>query len=208
MKRWALALAVIASSWSLQGRAEAPTLKSVLAQLANIEALSARFHEEKQMALLAAPLASDGRLYYQKPRMLARHTERPHKASVLLMGDELSFGDASHAESMELSSQPALRVLVDTFVSVLAGDMAALERVASLKLTTLADGGYRIDVLPKDEKVKRLVRSMAFEGKGASLSRMELLDANGDTTLTTFTAVELRKPFGAPDLKKLFRIGG
>ncbi|HEY6876446.1 MAG TPA: LolA-related protein, partial [Polyangiales bacterium] len=99
------------------------------------------------------------------------------------------------------------RVLVDTFVSVLAGDLAALERVATVTLEPRGDG-YRIQVSPKDDKVKRLVRAMSFDGRGANLSRMELLDANGDTTITTFSALELRKPFSAAEQKKLFRVGG
>jgi outer membrane lipoprotein-sorting protein len=160
------------------------------------------------MALLAQPLASDGTLHYAKPRLLVRHTAAPHASSVLLRGQTLSFGDAKHTESLELSAQPALRVLVDTFVSVLAGDLAALERVATLRIEPSANGGYRIHILPRDDKVKRLVRSMTFEGKGAILSRMELLDANGDTTVTSFRDVKLLKPYSAAEQARIFRIGG
>lgn len=184
-----------------------PQLAQVLEQLAKIDALSARFHEDKRMALLAHPLGSDGVIYYAKPRMLARHTDKPRKSSVLLRGDTLSFGDAQHKESLELSAQPALRVLVDTFVHVLAGDHAALRKVADVTLESLNDARYRIRVVPKDEKVRRLVRSMSFEGKGAQLVQMELLDANGDSTLTTFSDVKLRKPFSAAEQARFFRIG-
>jgi outer membrane lipoprotein-sorting protein len=180
---------------ALPARAEPPTLEAVLAKLAGIEALTARFHEEKRMALLAAPLSSEGTLHYQKPRLLARHTDKPRRGSLLLRGDTLSFGNAKDAQSIALSSQPALRVLVDTFVSVLAGDRAALERVATVTLEPQAGEGYRIRVTPKDDKVKRLVQTMTFDGEGARLSRMELLDASGDTTITTFRDVVVRKPF-------------
>ncbi|MDB4987756.1 MAG: putative transrane protein [Myxococcaceae bacterium] len=202
-----LAVQAQASSHADAGTARAVDVRSVLAQFAKIEALSAKFHEEKRMALLAQPLSSDGTLHYAKPRLLARHTERPHPASVLLRGETLSFGDSKHEERIELSAQPALRVLVDTFVSVLAGDLAALERVADVSVEASANGGYRIRVLPKDDKVKRLVRSMSFDGQGATLSRMELLDANGDTTVTTFSDVQRRASFSAAEQARIFRIG-
>jgi outer membrane lipoprotein-sorting protein len=150
---------------------------------------------------------SEGTLYYAKPRLLARHTDKPRKASLLLRGETLSFGDKEHSESIELSAQPSLRVLVDTFVSVLGGDLAALTRVADVRAEALPNQGFRIRVLPKDDKVKRLVRSMSFEGMGALLSRMELLDANGDTTVTTFQDVALRKAFSAAEQARLFKIG-
>jgi hypothetical protein len=125
----------------------------------------------------------------------------------VLEGDVLSFGDEKRSESIGVSSQPALALLVETFVSVLAGDRAALERVAEVKLESLA-GGFRILVTPKDAKVKRLVQFMAFEGQGATLSRMELLDATGDRSVTTFSAVTLRKRFSDGERARLFRIGG
>jgi outer membrane lipoprotein-sorting protein len=188
--------------------AQAPLeVSEVLARLAKTDALSAHFHEDKRMALLAQPLRSEGTLYYEKPRLLARHTDKPHKASLLLRGDTLSFGDQQHSESIELSAQPALRVLVDTFVSVLAGDLAALTRVADLAIEALPERGFRIRVTPKDERVLRLVRSMSFEGQGALLSRMELLDANGDSTVTTFSEVQLRKAFSAAERARFFKIG-
>lgn len=195
------------------GTAEPPpataarTLDAVLGKLAGIEALSAHFHEEKRMSLLAAPLVSDGRLLYQRPRLLARHTDKPRKASLLLKGDTLSFGSTKEEQSIALSSQPSLRVLVDTFVSVLAGDRAALERMATVTLEPQEGDGYRIRVTPKDEKVKRLVQAMTFDGKGATLARMELVDASGDTTVTTFRDVVLRKPFSDAERARLFKIG-
>jgi outer membrane lipoprotein-sorting protein len=182
-------------------------LSTVLAQLAKIEALSAHFHEEKRMALLAQPMNSEGTLYYEKPRSLARHSDKPRKSSLLLRGEVLSFGDREHSETIQLSAQPSLRVLVDTFVSVLAGDLAALTRVADVSAEALPNQGFRIRVIPKDPKVKRLVRSMSFEGQGALLSRMELLDANGDTTLTTFRDVVLRKAFSPAEQARFFKIG-
>jgi outer membrane lipoprotein-sorting protein len=197
-------LAVVLLWLTSVAHAQAPSLAGVLAEFAKVEALSAKFHEQKTMSLLARPIESDGTLHYQKPRKLVRHS---NKASVLLDGDKLTFGDATSSQSMDLSSQPALRVLVDTYVSVLAGDLAALERVATVTLEAQGPG-YRIHVTPKDAKVKRLVKAMSFDGEGAKLTRMELLDANGDTTVTTFRALTLRKRFSAAEQKQLFRVGG
>lgn len=187
-------------------------LAAVLRQLAKTEALSARFREEKRMALLAQPLVSEGTLHYARPRMLVRHTERPRRTSLLLRDDVLTFGDAQHAERLALSSQPAVRVLVETFVSVLAGDLAALSRAADVVFEPLERGGFRIRVTPKDAQVRRLVTAMQFEGalgeRGATLSRMELHDASGDVTVTTFSGISFRKAFSDAERARLFRMGG
>jgi hypothetical protein len=192
-------------------RADEPSpalLDSLLARFAKIEALSAHFSEEKRMALLAVPLRSQGMLYYAKPRLLARHTQSPQKSSMVLRGEKLEFGDATHSESMGLDAQPAVRVLVDTFVSVLAGDRAELAKLADLQVEVLPADGWRIRVTPRDPGVLRIVRSMSFEGKGAELSRMELLDANGDRTITSFDDVRVGKRPSEAESARLFRIGG
>jgi outer membrane lipoprotein-sorting protein len=183
-------------------------LDALLARLAKIESLIAHFSEEKQMALLAVPLRSQGTLYYAKPRLLARHTQSPQKSSLVLRGDKLEFGDAAHSESMGLDAQPAVRVLVDTFVSVLSGDRAQLSKLAQLEVESLPAEGWRIHVTPRDPAVLRIVRKMSFEGKGPELSRMELLDANGDRTLTNFSEVQLGKRLSDAEVARLFRIGG
>ncbi len=186
---------------------ESALLSDLLGRFAAIQAMQAHFSEEKYMALLAVPLKSEGTLYYAKPRLLARHTEKPQKGSLVLRGDQLTFGDAAHQESLSLDAQPAVRVLIDTFVSVLSGDGAGLQKLADLKVESLADGGFRIHVTPKDPGVLRIVKSMSFEGKGPVLSRMELLDANGDRTVTTFTGFKALDKFSDADTKRLFRVG-
>jgi outer membrane lipoprotein-sorting protein len=188
-------------------RAEEPTMESVLAAFANVTALSAHFREEKQMALLSVPLISEGDIYYERPRRLARHTKLPAASSVVLDGAQLSFGDAQHKESMGVDAHPALRVLVDTFVSVLSGDKKRLLEMADVKLERVGERGFKILVKPKEPNVLRLVRSMSFEGEGAALTKMELLDANGDRSLTTFSNVKPQAAFSPDQAKRLFRVG-
>lgn len=187
---------------------ERVTLEAILSSLAKVEGLAIDFREEKRLSLVAVPLVSDGTLYYQKtPRKLARHTQRPSKSSVLLTGNLVQFGDAKHSESMSLDAQPALRLLVDTFASVLAGDMAALRKVANVSLVADSANAWRIQVVPKDAKLLRIVRTMAFEGRDAELTKMEMTDGHGDVTATTFKSARFGK-LSSAQAKTAFRIGG
>jgi outer membrane lipoprotein-sorting protein len=209
--RRALAVLGVVAVCAMPARAEdagSPVLAALLSRFASVEFLTAQFSEEKHMALLAVPLRSQGVIYYAKPRLLARHTTAPQKSSLVLRDEKLSFGDAAHSESMGLDAQPAVRVLVDTFVSVLSGDRGALDELATLELETLPGDAWRIQVTPKDPAVLRIVRKMSFAGKGSELSSMELLDANGDRSVTTFKEVRLGKRPSDAEAARLFRIGG
>jgi len=204
--RLTLVVLALLGTLTANARAEAP-LDALLARLAKVEGLSAQFREEKRMSLVAVPLVSEGKLYYEKPRSLARHTLTPSKSSVLLQGDVVRFGDGKHTQSIALHAQPAVRMLVDTFVSVLAGDKAALLRLATVTYEALAKDSWRIRVVPKDPKLLRIVKAMAFEGKAAELSSMELVDGHGDVTRTTFKQVRFGK-LPPAEAKSVLRIGG
>lgn len=176
--------------------------------LAKVEGLISDFREEKRLSLVAMPLVSEGTLYYQKrPRQLARHTLKPTKSSVLLTGNVVQFGDAKRTETISLDAQPAVRVLVDTFASVLAGDLAALSKVAKVSHEAPPKSPWRIHVVPRDAKLLRIVRSMSFEGKEAELAKMDMVDGHGDVTTTTFKNTRFGK-LSPAQAKSAFRIGG
>jgi len=200
----ALAPLLLAPAAGAQGAQT--SLDALLAKLAKVEGLSARFREEKRLSLVAVPLVSEGTIHYQKPRKLARHTLKPSPSSVLLTGDVVRFADASRSETIGLDTQPALRMLIDTFVGVLAGDKAALARFSELSLEERGAGGWRIKLVPKDPKLLRIVRTLAFEGKDTELSAMELVDGHGDLTRTTFSDVRFGR-LSAADEKRAFRLG-
>jgi outer membrane lipoprotein-sorting protein len=203
-------LVVIGAVLSTGASAPAPEgereLDSLLQKLAQVGALSAHFREEKRILLLAAPLVNEGTLYYQKPRKLARHTDTPHRASMLLEDNVLSFGDGTRTERLALDTHPAVGALVDTFISLLGGDRTGLARIADLTLEKPAEVGWRVRVKPKEAKVRAIVREMVFEGVEAQVSKIEFLDANGDTTVTTFSQLSLQARFSPAEAARIFRI--
>ncbi len=125
-----------AADSSSSGAPPAPTsidsVDSLFAVLARSPGFFARFHEEKQVALLVLPLKSDGTLHFDRQRGLARHTLSPQKQSVLLSGSTLTMWDGTKTETVSLQSSAPLRALAEAFSLMLAADRAALERSFSL----------------------------------------------------------------------------
>ena len=101
----------------------------------------------------------------------------------------------------------AAGVGVGTLYRRFADRESLMVAVAQTSLDTLL-GRVRAAAAEEPRAWDALVRSMSFEGKGALLTRMELVDATGDQTITTFSAVTLRKPFSKAEQTKIFRIGG
>lgn len=141
---------------------DAATMDALLARFHGLVGLSARFHEEKHIALLAQPLVSDGTVHYAPPDKIARHTLTPSPASVVLDGATLRFGDGTSERAIDTGASPVVRAFVDSFRAVLAGDRAALERSFVLDFHALGGAGpkWELGLVPRDAPLARIIREI------------------------------------------------
>jgi hypothetical protein len=169
--------------------------------------LAARFHEEKQLSLLQAPLLSEGMLYFAPPDRLVRHVEKPAPSTLLLRGDELVLGTAADQHAIDLASQPAVRSFVDAFRLVLAGDLPRLRALYDIAFHDRgAGGGWQIQLAPRDERLAGVIRSIEVAGSGVELREVRVVQVSGDATTTRFSDVDRNRHFSAAELEALFRI--
>jgi outer membrane lipoprotein-sorting protein len=201
----ALALGLLAMTFSAS--AQPSRLDEILAKLRDVQAFSAHFREEKRIALLAAPLVSEGDVYYTRPARLIRRTRKPEASLLVMDARTLRFRDSAGSHAMSLNENPSVSALTSTLLHVLSGDRRALEEGAKVEEEALASGGFRLRVVPKTQAVQKLVRAMTFEGVGVTLSRMTMTDGNGDEAVTEFSALRIRKPFSDAEWTKLEKLG-
>ncbi len=183
-------------------------LDARLAAFARIPGLSAEFREEKTIALLREPVVSTGTLYFAPPSRLARHVLAPTPSSLVLDGDTLRFGDARGETSLDLGATPAARALVDAFRSVLAGDRATLLRDFDARYEPEGGDAWRTELVPRSASARRLVTRVILAAEGVIVRTLEVREASGDVSRTTFTQVDVRRRFTRAELRRLFRVGG
>jgi hypothetical protein len=193
----------------------APTVDSVLARMARIPGLHTRYREEKRIALLSSPIVSEGTIDYARgagstaPRM-ARRTTRPSAQVVLIDAGELRMSDGRTTSRIDLASQPVVRSFVDSFLQLLVGDRAALERTYTLTLervsTGNATGGWSLLLRPRGAPLSTFLREIRFEGEGDVLTRMVMTEVSGDVTTTTFSDVDANHRYDAAEASRVFSL--
>ena len=114
---------------------EPQTVAQLLAALAKSPGVYAHFVEKKSMALLAAPLESEGDLYYAAPGLLARYTRKPDANVVVLDGQRIRMHDGKSWQTVDFSNKPLVRQFAESFVSILRGDLPQLEKLYRLEWT-------------------------------------------------------------------------
>jgi outer membrane lipoprotein-sorting protein len=182
--------------------AQAPTADSVLARFARIEGLTLRFHEVKQIALLSSPIVTDGTIAYARPGRLAR---RSGTTAVLIDGTSLRMSEAGRVQRIDLASQPIVRSFIDSFVQLLAGDRAGLERGYTLAFATDATG-WTLTLRPRAAPLTEFLRDVVFRGHGDDLISMTMTEVSGDVTTTTFSDVDDHHRFTTEEAARVFSL--
>ncbi len=179
--------------------------------MARIPGLHCRYREEKSIALLSSPVVSEGTIDYARgagtaPPRMARRTTRPSAQVVLIDAGELRMSDGRTTTRIDLASQPVVRSFVDSFLQLLVGDRAALERTYTLSLDTLASGAWSLVLRPRGAPLSTFLREIRFEGRGDVLARMVMLEVSGDATATTFEQVDANHRYDAAEAARAFSL--
>ena len=199
-----LCLAALAATAAAGAQAEG--VASLLARLSHVPGVSAKFREEKRIQLLSMPLISEGSVYFTKPPALLRRVDTPEPSRMLLTQGQLKVWDASGQRSFELSANPALRSLAESFLYVLAGDYKALDRLYVMRFSGSAEASWKLQLVPKDKALSRLIRDIKLEGDGLRVTTLQLTEASGDVSTTRFTEVQTNRTFSSTEKSKLFEI--
>jgi outer membrane lipoprotein-sorting protein len=185
------------------------TKDELVGMLRAVPGVKARYKEERRLALLAAPLVSEGTIHFAPPGKLARHQSAPAKASVVVDGKRLRFGDDVGKDDIDLASNPVVAVFVDSFLQVLAGDADALAVHYTIEFTggTATDArAWTMTLRPKGEPMTKIVERIILRGKDAKVRELEVHEVGGDSTLTTFLDVDIAHKYGDKEIAEVFRV--
>jgi len=189
-------------------------------QLAKLEGLEATFVETKKMALLRAPLESRGRLYYLQPGYLLREVEAPSPSRVLITPSTLELHAADTKRSIDLSARPDVKLFVESFTKVLAGDHQALAKGFDIRFTpnvaaggtaaasaakgTRPNTGWKLVLTPKAAPLNQLIRQLELTGTGYAVERIGVQETKGDSSEIVLTVKSVRRVYSSEEKRRLF----
>ena len=168
--------------------------------------LYAKFREEKKLAMLDTPLVNEGTIHFAPPGRLARHTTRPVESTLLIDGSKLQFGDAEGQQSVDLAANPVARLFVDSFVKLLAGDRAGLEKIFKMKFTPGSAEAWRLVLVPQVAPMDKVIKELDLRGEGLVVRDVDVRETSGDVTHTTFTDVDVNHHYDTAEAARVFRL--
>jgi outer membrane lipoprotein-sorting protein len=148
----------------------------------------ARFDETKHVSILDRPLESSGELLFTPPDRLERRLTSPGSERMVVDRERLVIERGGRTQVLSLAEHPEIAVLVESIRGTLAGDREALERTYVLRLQG-DERAWRLFLEPKDAALARLVTRVEIDGSQAQVRRVEVDQADGDSSLMQITPV-------------------
>lgn len=198
-------LAIILPAVPPTAHAQGGDLDALLASFRGMSGLSARFTEEKRVALLAVPLRSEGEIHFVAPGTLMRRVTAPTPSSALIDGGRLTMLANGRRQEIDLASNAVVGGFVSSFADVLAGDRVALERTYHIALRARGEG-WELTLRPRGAPLDRFLTQMVLAGEGREVKTMRMVEVSGDETITTFHDVRLDRHFSDAERRRIFRL--
>jgi hypothetical protein len=163
-------------------------VEELMRSLAQVKSAKAKFVERKDLAILTAPLETSGILVYTAPGRLEKHTLRPDQESLVLEQDTLTIDSktAGKRRTLALVDYPVVWAFVESIRSTLAGDLQTLSRFYRITLEG-DEHAWRLLLKPIEPKMQSVVSEIRIGGSGNWVSRIEILETQGDRSVMTIT---------------------
>ena len=164
-----------------------------------LKTLEARFVQHQESSLLAAPEESKGVFSYAAPDRVRWEYQQPSPITVVIQGDQMTtwYRDLRRADLVKVGrySNQVLKYLGAS------GNMQTLLDYFTVKLSMPEKKGapYRMALVPRYARISKRLKSMTLWIDSASFfpTRMEYVEADGDTTQYEFLDLKRNAPIPA-----------
>ncbi|HVI56584.1 MAG TPA: LolA-related protein [Luteibacter sp.] len=141
------------------------------------------FAEARFMRMLDKPLVVAGELAWLGGDRLERRVDRPAKeTSTIADGEVTQEREGKKPRSFSLKRAPQLKVLLDSFVALLAGDPSRLAESFTVALGRDADR-WQLTLTPRDPGIAKQIATIHVYGRGDRPRCLRMDEGDGDTSI-------------------------
>lgn len=159
-------------------------LSQLMHALGQVKAASGTFTERKTLHMLKAPLVSSGTLSYVAPDRVVKVTLAPRPEKITLDADQVTMkvGRVGDTHTFSVTEYPQIGDLIEGVRATLAGNLTALDRYYTVRLTGSA-ADWQLLLLPREVDLAKVVRRIRIRGSKNRIREIETDERNGDRSV-------------------------
>jgi outer membrane lipoprotein-sorting protein len=134
--------------------------------------------------VLKEPIERQGEFHFEPPSLFEKRVLAPVTETYRLDGETLSIALPDRkVRQVSLRNQPLLGGLLLGFRAVVSGHLDMLAASFEVQVSGTPEA-WRIDLRPTQADVAKYIGAIHVTGKGSEPLRFEILERNGDRTIT------------------------
>lgn len=164
--------------------AAAPDLvAAVAARLSDAPVIRGGFEQTRRLSGFSRPLLSRGDFVLARERGVLWSTREPFASSLLVTPDRLVMrgADGRVQQQRQADAQPAMRVLGESVIAVLRGDLRALSARFEVAVKLVGKDGWSLTLTPTDAGMRRMFTRIELAGD-RFVHDVRLEEGSGDST--------------------------
>ncbi|MWL89477.1 outer membrane lipoprotein carrier protein LolA [Cupriavidus sp. SW-Y-13] len=172
-------------------------LGGVAARLADAPVIRGQFEQTRKLAGFGNPLVSRGDFVLARGRGVIWATREPIASSLLVTPERLVMrgADGKVQQQMQSDTQPAMRVVGESMIAMLRGDLRSLQARFDVTGKLVGKAGWALTLTPTDAGMRRVfvrieltgdkfVRNVRLEEAGGDSTVVRMIDTAAATALT------------------------
>lgn len=182
-------------------------INKIQAMLAKPAVLCGSFEQNKQLSGIKKPLLSTGRFCVVSGKGVLWRTLKPFPATLRLTRDEIvQFQGERVAVRLAAQQEPTVRMINSVLFSLLAGDLAQLDKLFEVEGSVDAGSkpGWQVNLKAREAALAKAIGTIALEG-GAYVDHITMQEAGGDRTRIHFLALQSGEAAIGADEAEFFR---
>ncbi len=145
---------------------------------------TANFHELQYRHILKEPIERRGELHFVPPALFEKRVLVPVSETYRIDGETLSVSLPDRkTRQVSLRNQPLLGGLLLGFQAIISGKLDTLSPGFRTNVSGSAEA-WQLDLKPTQPEVVRYIDAIHVTGRGSEPLRFEVLERNGDRTVT------------------------
>jgi Outer membrane lipoprotein carrier protein LolA-like len=157
-------------------------LPQLMQALGKVKAGEASFTEQRHVAMLGQALQSSGKLSFEAPDVFVRETLKPRPERIAINGNTLTLSQGNRTRTMALDSAPEAAVIVEAIRGTLTGNMEALERHFTTRVTGNPQLWF-LELVPREARLRSQVTSVRVAGQQGVVREVLVSLPDGDRSV-------------------------
>lgn len=167
--------------------------KGIEQMAASTTSIKADFKQEKYLSILSNKIDSEGVILFKKPNLLRWEYKSPFEYIIVLNGNEIVIKDQGKVNAFDIGGSQAFKEVNNLIINSVQGNVLDTEQFHIEYYES--EGLYLAKLTPKDAKMKQFLQGIDihFDRKDFSVSKVKLVESEGDYTLITFSNKKLNE---------------